>query len=103
VEQVKRLIQEELDVVSGSGVFPKAAEQKIKYVFKTLSPWDVIKQAGRRGFKVGSTTNQFDQLAAKCSQIGLWLVPEGEIEGFCRSIEAGHGPAFVERVLQEQH
>jgi energy-coupling factor transporter ATP-binding protein EcfA2 len=103
VEQVKQLIQKELDAVSGSGSFPKASERNIKYVFKTLSPWDVIKQAGRRGFKAGPTTNQFDQLAAKCSEIGLWLVPEGEIEGFCRSIEAGHGPAFVERVLQERN
>jgi hypothetical protein len=103
VEQVKQLIQKELDAVSGSGSFPKARERNIKYVFKTLSPWDVIKQAGRRGFKAGPTTNQFDQLAVKCAQIGLWLVPEGEIEGFCRSIEAGHGPAFVERVLQERN
>ena len=32
----------------------------------------------------------------------MWIVPAGELEGFCRSIEAGHGPAFVAKVLEER-
>jgi hypothetical protein len=27
----------------------------------------------------------------------------GELEGFCRSIDGGHGPGFVEKVLEERN
>jgi hypothetical protein len=53
-------------------------------------------------FSGGQTTSHFDQLSEKCSRLGLWLVPVGELEGFCRSLEARHGPAFVEKVLRER-
>ena len=38
-EQVKGLILKELETVSGLEPFPKQAERKLKYIFKTLSPW----------------------------------------------------------------
>jgi hypothetical protein len=50
-----------------------------------------------------STINHFDQLVSKCSKKGLWIVPVGELEGFCRSIDARHGPAFAEKVLEERN
>jgi hypothetical protein len=101
-DQVKSLIAKELEAVGGVGPFPKQAERQVKHIFKTLSPWEFVKQAGRSGFSVGQTTSHFDQLSDKCSQIGLWLVPVGELEGFCRSVDARHGPAFVEKVLRER-
>ena len=100
--QVKSLIVKELEHVDGLDPFPKSIERKIKAVFKTLSPWDIIKQTGRSGFRGSSTISHFDKMSLKCAQKGLWLVPVGELEGFCRSVEAGHGPAFVEKVLEER-
>jgi hypothetical protein len=101
-DQVKSLIAKELEAVGGVEPFPKQSERQIKYIFKTLSPWEFIKQAGRSGFSGGQTTSHFDQLSGKCAQLGLWLVPVGELEGFCRSVDARHGPAFVEKVLRER-
>ena len=31
------------------------------------------------------------------------IVPVGELEGFCRSIQAKHGPAFVAKVLENRN
>ena len=101
-EQVKALILKELESIAGVEGFPKPAERKIKYIFKTISPWDAVKQAGRSGFKGAPTIKHFDNLVAKCSEKGLFIVPVGELEGFCRSVEAAHGPAFVEKVLEER-
>jgi hypothetical protein len=101
-EQVKGLIMKELSEIDGVGPFPKEAERKIKSVFKLISPWAVVKQVGRNGFTGASTIAHYDKLAAICAEKGLWIVPVGEMEGFCRSLEAGHGPAFVEKLLQDR-
>jgi ABC-type multidrug transport system ATPase subunit len=100
-EQVKELIQTELNTVSGIVAFPKQIERNIKKIFQTLSPWDTVKHAGRSALR-GPSVGHFDNLSKKCSDKGLWIVPVGELEGFCRSIEAGHGPAFVAKVLEER-
>lgn len=101
-EQVKKLIIDELNNVGGLGEFPKQTEQGIKKIFKTLSPWDAVKHAGRSALR-GPSVGHFDHLTIKCSNKGLWIVPVGELEGFCRSIQAAHGPAFVEKVLEERN
>lgn len=100
-EQVKKLIIDELKDIGGLREFPKQTEQRIKRIFQTLSPWDVVKHAGRSALR-GSSVSHYDQLTIKCSNKGLWIVPVGELEGFCRSIEAAHGPAFVAKVLEER-
>jgi energy-coupling factor transporter ATP-binding protein EcfA2 len=102
-EQVKTLLISELANVSGVGKFPKDTERKINNIFRTISPWDNVKHAGRSALRGSSTINHFDQLMAKCSTRGLWIVPVGELEGFCRSIDARHGPAFAEKVLEERN
>lgn len=99
--QVKSMIIKELDTVSGIDGFPKEVERKIKKIFQTLSTWDTVKQSGRSALR-GPSVGHYDKLSAKCSEKGLWIVPVGELEGFCRSIEASHGPAFVEKVLEER-
>jgi hypothetical protein len=101
-EQVKSLILEKLANVDGMAAFPKDVEKGIKSVFSMLSPWDNVKHVGRSALRGGGTIAQFDQLCSKCAEKGLWIVPVGELEGFCRSIEAKHGPAFVEKILEER-
>lgn len=98
-EQVKSLILQQLEGVGGTEGFPKQIEQQIKRIFSTQSPWDTIKQAGRSGLRGAQAIQHFDDVVEKCAEVGLWLVPVGEAEGFCRSVE-GHGPAFVEKLLE---
>jgi energy-coupling factor transporter ATP-binding protein EcfA2 len=101
-EQVKSLIAGQIDDVGGTAGFPQANERAIKKIFSTLSPWSALKQSGRRGLPNGEPTTQYDQLAGKCEAIGLWIVPVGEVEGFCQSL-GSHGPGFVEKVLETRN
>ena len=100
-EQVARLIAAQLEGVTGTGEFPEERERAIKAVFNTVSPWSAIKQSGRNALPAGEPIKHFDALSQKCDDRRLWIVPVGEIEGFCRSI-GSHGPRFVERVLEER-
>lgn len=101
--QVRGLIEVELAKASGVGVFPKQIEKKIGAIFREQSAWDIIKRTGRSGFRSGPAITHFDNLVTKCEAKGLWLVPVGELEGFCRTISAHHGPAFVEKVIEERN
>ena len=101
-EQVSGLIAEQLKGVTGTGEFPGEKERAIKEIFKTVSPWSAMKRSGRSALPPGEPIKHFDDLCQKCSEYGLWIVPVGEIEGFCRSI-GSHGPGFVEKVLEERN
>lgn len=100
-EQVARLIADELKGVTGTGEFPEEKERAINDVFKSVSPWSAMKRSGRSALPAGEPIKHFDALSTSCSDHGLWIVPVGEIEGFCRSI-GSHGPRFVEKVLEER-
>jgi hypothetical protein len=102
-EQVKKLILDVLDTVTGIIDFPPDAERKIKSIFRSVSPWDSVKQAGRSALRGSQAVSHFDQLWQKCAAVGLWIVPVGELEGFCRSIDARHGPAFAQKVIEERN
>jgi len=101
-EQVASLIAAQLKGVKGTGEFPEDRERAIKEVFKTVSPWSAMKRSGRSALPAGEPIKHFDTLSEKCEARRLWIVPVGEIEGFCRSI-GSHGPGFVEKVLEERN
>ena len=101
-DQVRLRIEVELSAVSGNQPFPKTAERNIKSVLQSLSPWQQIKKVGRNGFDRGAPIATFDRLCTICGEVGLWIVPVGELEGFCRTIEARHGPDFTEKVLTQR-
>jgi hypothetical protein len=101
-DQVRNKIEAELSTVEGKQPFPKSVERSIKSFFQGRSPWGQIKKLGRNGFDRGSPLKMFDRIAEECGKKGLWIVPVGELEGFCRTIEARHGPDFTEKVLGER-
>ncbi len=101
-ERVANLIAKELNGVSGKADFPKESERAIKRIFKDASPWGAMKSSGRSALPHGEPIKQFDKLCKKCSDHRLWIVPVGELEGFCRSV-GSHGPRFVEKVLEERN
>ncbi len=100
--QLKNMIIDQLNGVDGIGKFPKNVEQDIKKFFRLTSPWDNVKHSGRSALRGAATIAQYNHLIEKCEGIGLWIVPVGELEGFCRSIDARHGPSFVEKVLEDR-
>ena len=99
-EQVTDLIAGELEGVTGKEDFPKEKKRAIKRIFKDASPWSAMKSSGRSALSSGEPIKQFDKLCEMCSDHRLWIVPVGELEGFCRSI-GSHGPGFVEKVLEK--
>jgi ABC-type transport system involved in cytochrome c biogenesis ATPase subunit len=101
-DQVRVKIEHELGGISGNQPFPKQNERNISAIFKSLSSWGQIKKVGKAGFERGAPTRTFEKLYDKCGEVGLWIVPVGEVEGFCRSIDARHGPDFTEKVLTER-
>ena len=99
--QVADRIAGELEGITGNVEFPKERERAIKRIFKSASPWSAVKDSGRSALSPGESIKHFDKLCTKCSEHRLWIVPVGELEGFCRSV-GSHGPGFVEKVLEER-
>ena len=100
--EVVREVQSVLESVKTDREFPKSARQRILAVFKKASPWDAVKGAGRAAIPSGQPTEQFQRLEGLCKETGLWIVPVGETEGFCRSV-GGHGARWVSEVLEKRN
>lgn len=73
----------------------------IKSTLKKASPWESVKGAGFAAVPSGDSTKDLHRMLAYIQQLGIWIVPVGELEGFCRSI-GNHGPKWVQRVLEEK-
>lgn len=100
--EVKKGIEEILEGTPSSGEFPKQLRSEIGKLFRKASPWDAVKGGGESALPSGEATKKFQKLQELCSQIGLWIVPVGELEGFCKSI-GGHGPRWVQQVIEERN
>lgn len=98
LDQIKQAIRKALDSESSSSDPVGSLRSAILAVFRSASPWDGVKQAGVSAIPQGQATQQFQQLRKLCEEAGLWIVPVGEMEGFCRTI-GGHGPRWVQQVI----
>ena len=77
---------------------PRQLEERIRALFRQASPWQAVKDAGKGGIPKGQASSTFEDLIEHCKQFRLWIVPVGELEGFCRRV-GGHGPRWVSEVL----
>ena len=99
--EVKKGVQAILDRTLDTDESLDKLNDEISSQFRGASPWKIIKSAGQQAFPPGEATLHFRKLQSLCKSIGLWIVPVGEMEGFCKSI-GGHGPSWVHEVI-EQH
>lgn len=60
--------------------------------------WNEVKKYGTRGIPKGDAQRDYVVLRDKLEEIGIYLVPVGEIENFCPEI-GSHGPKFVTKLL----
>jgi hypothetical protein len=75
-------------------------ERKIKALLKERSGgWAEAKEYGERGVPPGDAAARLTTLLAYLREVGLFVVPEGELEGFARGVP-GHGPRWVNGVLE---
>ena len=98
---IKREIQRELEDIELKGEFPKERRVAIKEILKKDSPWFAVKAAGEAAIPKGQVMQHFQNLKTSCKKMGLWIVPVGELEGFCRSV-GGHGPRWVQQVIESR-
>lgn len=98
--EIVREIQGILAAAPKSGVFPESKCEEIKAILGKVSPWKAIKRSGENAIPRGDAFAHFRKLQELCHSIGLWIVPAGELEGFCKS-EGKKGPTWVQNVLEK--
>lgn len=82
---------------SNGGELKKSA---ITEALKMGKAWNIVKQMGETAIPGGETLINYNRLIELLSDIGIYVVPVGEIENFNREI-SGHGPKYVNKVLTE--
>ena len=75
-------------------------KRDINDALKQNSEWNVVKKFGEQGVPNGQAQQDYRTLRDKLQNIGIYLVPVGEIENFCPDI-GSHGPKFVMKLLSE--
>lgn len=60
--------------------------------------WNEVKKYGARGIPKGEAQRDYVVLRDKLEEMGVYLIPVGEIENFCPEI-GSHGPKFVTKLL----
>jgi len=96
IDEIKKEICEILSK-SDAGALPKG---DIIEVMKHTKEWALVKRFGASAVPHGQAQRDYAQLMEKLEQIGIYLVPVGEVENFCPSIGL-HGPKFVTKFLSE--
>lgn len=80
---------------------PEVLRRSVEDAVGKKSAWTAIKRAGEGAIPSGQPTLRYRKLREVCSSLGLWLVPAGEMESFCKGV-GGHGPSWVQAVLEER-
>jgi hypothetical protein len=98
-DQFRREMDDLLKVIPAGEAVPKMVLSKVKNLAKRASPWDNIKSSGLSSIGTGTPTVTAKRLLGALRAHGVFVAPQGEMEGFCRSI-GGHGPRWVEEALK---
>lgn len=80
----------------------KLSKGQIEELFKQKKPWSEVKRHGVDGLPSGEIRKIFKQLNDNLKDIGIFLVPRGEIENFSPET-GGHGPKFVSKFLEQRN
>lgn len=75
-------------------------KREIIDALKQGSAWSLIKKIGYKGLPRGEVRKEYAILVRKLEEIGIYLVPVGEVEEFCPEM-GEHGPKIVNKVLNE--
>ncbi|WP_336056152.1 ATP-dependent nuclease [Nitratireductor sp. CH_MIT9313-5] len=71
---------------------------KITEMMKQTSAWNMVKKLGENGIPRGEARKNFEKLLRGLREIGIYVVPVGEIESFYPEM-GKHGPQFVHELL----
>lgn len=94
-------VRDEIGSILGEAKTQWLGEDEIKAIRDTLkqvTAWSHVKQFGLVSFS-GPTRHKAERLLGKLAEWGIFVVSEGELEGFYRKCDA-HGPPWVNAVLE---
>ena len=77
----------------------KAAKETVQKLFRRSTPWEVAKTTGKAFVPPGQPTQAFTRLMSELRRLGIFVVEEGEVENFVRSV-GNHGPKWVNETLK---
>lgn len=93
-----------LDIIKSISIeettFPIESKKKIEAILRRSSPWAHAKTIGKSFVPSGESTMACERLLGNLERNGVFVVPVGELEGFCRSV-GNHGPSWVNTVLEK--
>ena len=101
LDEIKKGITSAIDKEPSNGESVKQFRSRVYAIFRKASPWDPVKNAGEAALPSGRATQEFQDLQGLCKGMGLWILPVGEMEGFCKAI-GGHGPSWVRQVIEQR-
>lgn len=88
------------DDVRKSPSITEQSRKKISEIGRSPSPWQRIKEDGYRGFADSDLIKTFQRIVDASEAVGLLILKEGELEGFCRSISRKNKTEWLAGVLQ---
>lgn len=77
----------------------KISNSEIERILKLDNPWKTIKNIGEDNFR-GDVSMKYKSLKSKLSNLGIFLVPVGELEQFYKDYAGKKGGDFVNSVLE---
>ncbi|WP_429176795.1 ATP-dependent nuclease [Ensifer sp. LBL] len=92
-------VQKQLESYPKGSAVPRGTLSAIKKLSRNASPWDNVKDAGVTIVPKGTPYSSAMRLLSNLREIGVFVAPNGEMEGFCRSIGM-HGMKWVEEVMK---
>jgi hypothetical protein len=79
-------------------VFPATAADKIRDILKRTSFWSIVKESGLHAVPSGSPRASADRVLQSAANVGLFIVPDGQLESFDRTVSL-HGSRWVNHTL----
>ncbi len=96
---LKDALVRKIDELPDEVLTPRDVES-LRSVMKSESGWEKAKRSGQNAVPQGPASNACERLIEGLRDIGLHVVDVGELERFVPRV-AGHGPAWVASVLEE--
>jgi hypothetical protein len=102
IEDARQAIDEALVEAAGSGPrLSREASARIRAATKVADGWSVLKESGLAAVPRGDPSTAASDLLARLREIGLFLVPVGEIEAWHREVSR-ESSAWLADVLEER-
>jgi hypothetical protein len=90
----------ELLAASGDTLLSGEESKEIRRIVKATSGWDLVKTHGRQALANGGPTTAFDNILRATQEVGLFLVPVGELERFHPEV-GGTKQQWLRRVFED--